>query len=486
MEPARSATDALRELNRNGHLTPNNGVTHIGRGVNMEDRSTDIDIVIPDPDRSGHIGFFGTTRVGKTGLLSVIVGQDIKKGYNTVIIDPKGDVDLFSRMIQYAAESGRLDDVMLLTPIYPDHSIKIDPLSHYYMQDELVDHVISGIKAKDDFYIAVASEVTQAIIAGLAILSQQHATRLNTNFDQIRERMDYLALEALRREIAVLPGNTPEAEDVINSLDKILHSPQDFFSKVSSSLRTTVSALSTGNTGKIIGKSFANDFVKRFEDGRGVILYCNTGSLLARRTAHIIARVLISMIQSMVGRFFSSGKKLDPPLCIHIDEGQNVLYQGIQDLFSKAGGANVWLSFYTQSIALIEQEIGQESARGILDNMNTLIFLRVNHPETARYMEDSTPFIKKFQSIITPDDSTGRTTLREMDDRLIPAANVLQLAQRQFYMRYQGRFYKAFTLDLPPKYVEITFPEVSGSDLAQQPGTTQNDASAVTETQESI
>lgn len=473
MESTQSATEMLRELNGKGVLSPNNGITRIGRGVNMEDKSKDIDIEIPDADRSGHIGFFGTTRVGKTGLLSVIVGQDIKKGYNTVIIDPKGDVDLFSRMIQYAAEAGRLDDVMLLTPIYPDHSIRLDPLSHYYMEDELVDHVISGIKAKDDFFISVASEVTQAIIAGLSILSKNNNTRLNTNFNQVRERIDYMALGKLRNELVSIQGRIPDADEVIASLEKILNSPQDFFAKVSSSLRTTVSALATGNTGKIIGKSLTNDFVKRFEEGRGVILYCNTGSLLARRTAHIIARVLISMIQSMVGRFFSSGKKLDPPLCIHIDEGQNVLYQGIQDLFSKAGGANAWVSFYTQSIALIEQEIGRESARGILDNMNTLIFLRVNHPETARYMEDSTPYIKNFQALITPDDSTGRVTLRELDEKLIPAANVLQLAQRQFYMRYQGRFYKAFTLDLPPKYVEIKFPEVSGSDPVQQSGTTE-------------
>lgn len=465
MENTQPTMEMLREINRKGKLSPNKGATVIGKGVNIDNRMKDITIKIPDSDRSGHIGFFGTTRVGKTGLLSIIVSQDIMKGYNTVVIDPKGDVDLFSRVIQCAAESGRLDDVMLLTPIYPDHSIRLDPLSHYYMEDELVDHVISGIKAKDDFFISVASEVTQAIIAGLSILSQSRKeSRLNTNFNQVRERIDHHALRKLKEVLIPLEEEFPEAVEVVASLEKILNSPQDFFAKISSSLRTTVSALATGNTGRIIGKSIANEFVKRFEDGRGVIMYCNTGSLLARRTAHIIARVLISMIQSMVGRFFSSGRKLNPPLCIHIDEGQNVLYQGIQDLFSKAGGANVWLSFYTQSIALIEQEIGREPARGILDNMNTLVFLRVNHPETARYMEDSTPYVKKFQPIISPDDSTGRTTLREIEEKLIPAANVLQLENRQFYMRYQGKFYKAFTLDLPRRYVSVKFPEVSGSE----------------------
>ena len=232
-------------------------------------------------------------------------------------------------------------------------------------------------------------------------------------------------------------------------------------------MRTMLSALSSGNTGKIIGKSYVNEFVARFEKGKGVILYCNTGSLLARRTAHIIGRVLISMIQSMVGRFFASGRKLDPPLCIHIDEGHNIAYMGIQELFSKAGGANTWISFYTQSIALIEQEIGPEAAKGIMDNINNWIFMRVNHPDTGQYMEDSSPISKKFQPIITPDECTGRITLREIEEQLILKANVLQLADRQFYMRSRGNYYKAFTIDSNPLYVHVTFPDLTGNDPAQ-------------------
>jgi len=73
-----------------------------------------------DADRSGHFGCFGTTRVGKTRLIENIVEQDIRKGYNVVVIDPKGDTELFSKIVQVAAESGRLEEVMLLTPIYPD------------------------------------------------------------------------------------------------------------------------------------------------------------------------------------------------------------------------------------------------------------------------------------------------------------------------------------------------------------------------------
>jgi len=367
MKPQSIGMKALMEINERGHLIANNGMTHIGKGVDLNNLSKELDIYIKDSDRSGHFGCFGTTRVGKTRLIENIIEQDIRKGYNVVVIDPKGDSELFSKIVQVAAESGRLGDLMMLTPIFPEHSIMLDPLSHYYMEEELVDHVISGIKAKEDYFIAIASEVTQAVISGLGLLAKSRKRdsdiskdgRMTINFLDVKNRSDYQNLRKFKESIAPLPGS----EDLLMSLDQILNSPPDFFAKVSSSLRTTLSALTSGTTGQVIGKCKVNEFVTRFEDGKGVILICNTGSMLSRRTAHIIGRVLISMIQSMIGRVLASGNKLYPPLCVHVDEGHNILYTGIQDLFAKGGGANVWVHLYTQSIAQIQGKLARKPLR---------------------------------------------------------------------------------------------------------------------------
>ncbi len=387
--------------------------TILGQGIDLDNDTKDITLSIKDSERSGHFGCFGTTRIGKTKLLSAIIEQDIRKGYNLVIIDPKGDIELFSKIVQVTAESGRLDDLLYLTPIYPQYSIMLNPLSHYYMADELVDHVVSGIKAKEDYFIAIASEVTQAVISGLIKEAEFHKTIFETNFRKIKEKTDYVSLKDFKGALEQIQGNVPEVKDIIVDLAQITTSTQDFFSKVASSLRTALSALSSGNTGKIIGTAYVNEFVERFEHGKGVILYCNTGSLLARRTAHIVGRVLVSMIQSMIGRFLASGRRLDPPLCLHIDEGHNILYLGIQELFSKGGGANCWVHLYTQSTALMEQEIGREATRSILDNINTWIFMLVNHPETAQYMEDSAKTIKKQQTIVNMGSGVSMRELRK-------------------------------------------------------------------------
>jgi len=447
--------EELLEINRRGKIKNHNDFTLIGHGVDLSNIHKEIDITIPDRDRNGHFGCFGTTRTGKTKLIESIVEQDILKGLNVVVIDPKGDIELFSRVVQASAEAGRLEEVLFLSPIYTDYSIMLDPLAYYYMEDELVDHVISGIKAREDYFIAIAYEVTQAVIAGLALQAKQKNQRLNISFKDIKERSDYHSLISFKNELKATSGS----KEIVTSIEQILNSPADFFSKVSSSLRTTLSALTSGSTGRIIGKTYVNEFVKRFEEGKGVILFCNTGSMLARRTAHIIGRVLISMIQSMLGRFYASGRKLDPPLSLHIDEGHNMLYKGIEELFNKGGAANVYVHFYTQSIAQIEEEVGREAARSIVDNINTWVYMLVNHPETAKFIELSSPKVKKFQPVLS---FGGGITVREMEENRITAQNVLRLPKRHFYMRSYGKLYRGITKEVEPPYVRVEFPHLSG------------------------
>jgi conjugal transfer pilus assembly protein TraD len=446
--------EELYKINEKGKAENRSEVTIVGSGVNLSNVHKKLTITVRESDRSGHFGCFGTTRVGKTKLIENIIEQDISKGYNVVLIDPKGDPELFSKLVQAAAEAGRLNEIMLLSPIYTEYSIMLDPLAYYYMEDELVDHVISGIKAKEDYFIAIAYEVTQAVVSGLALQARQKGQRLNINFDDIKARSDWRNLKKLMDTLEALP----QSGEICSSIEQIINSPPDFFSKVSSSLRTTLSALTSGSAGKIIGKSLVNEFVKRFEEGKGVILFCNTGSMLARRTAHIIGRVLVSMIQSMIGRFYASGRRLNPPLCLHIDEGHNILYKGIEELFNKGGSANVFLHFYTQSIAQIEEEVGREAARSIIDNVNTWVYMLVNHPETARFIEDSSPIVKKFQPILS---FGGGITVKEIEDNQVLAQDVLQLPKRGFFMRSYGKMYKGITLDANPTYVKVKFPHLT-------------------------
>lgn len=465
--------DKLKELNKHGKTRPSDSV-HIGTVVSMEDVNyEDIhDYCLPNSARTGHFGCLGTTRVGKTKLLTHMIVQDIHAGNNVVFIDPKGDDEAMSAVVQAAVESGRLNDLMLITPIYPDCSLMIDPLAYYYLTDELVDHVISGIKSDDEYFVNVASEVTTAIVAGIIAQNIANNRETKMNFYDIKQRVDFESLGQLGESLQYLinhPSLTVRdlVEEATLNIRQIRNSPQDFFAKVSSSLRTVLTALTSSTTGKIIGKAKSNEFVRRFECGEGVILICNTGSLLARRSAYIIGRVLISMIQSMVGRFFASGSRLKKPLCVYLDEGHNILYQGIQELFNKAGGAGVWLHFFTQSMSQIEEAVGRATTQSIMDNINTWIYMRVNHNATAKYIEEASPLHKVYNNIVCMGDAKLSLSLREDEDYIIKADKVIKLKPRYFYLRTGGIFYKGHVPEVKSPTMRIKFPVIKTANIQE-------------------
>ena len=86
--------------------------TELGEGIKLDNPDEVINLRVADSDRKGHSWCFGTTRIGKTRLLENIIEQDIRKGYSVVAVDPKGDIDLFSKITQIASDTGRLEDLM--------------------------------------------------------------------------------------------------------------------------------------------------------------------------------------------------------------------------------------------------------------------------------------------------------------------------------------------------------------------------------------
>ena len=126
--------DKLWEMNARGRIRPGNSV-HIGKVVGMEDEDllNIKEFNLSNSVRASHFGCMGTTRMGKTKLLTHMITSDIRQGNNVVFIDPKGDDSAMSAVVQAAVEAGRLKDLMLITPIYPENSLMIDPLAYYYL-----------------------------------------------------------------------------------------------------------------------------------------------------------------------------------------------------------------------------------------------------------------------------------------------------------------------------------------------------------------
>ena len=430
--------------------------TDLGLGFDLGNRTRIVDIAISDQDRKRHTFVFGTTGVGKTRLAEHMIEQDIRKGYSIAFFDPKGDQEIFAKIVQVAKKCGRLNELMLVTPIFPEYSAIIDPMAYYFMVDELVGHVVSGIKVgKEPYFRNIAKGIAMSVILTLRLLAEAQKTTAVLNFNELRLGVRRSSLEDYREALSTL--TSPEALDVIGMIDDVLEYPEEHYAKVSSSLRTALLELSSGNIGRIIGKAKENRFISEMEQGKRVIFVVHSGSLITREAAATLSKVIISMIQSFIGRtVMSKRRRVTPPLSIYLDESQSLLYQGIEELFAKAGSADVMVTAFAQSVNQLYAAVGEDFAKSILDNTNTKLFMRCPDAETSRYAVDHFGVHKVLAPIIQP---TGNITAREVEEDVLQVADILGLQQQEFFLLTYSGCYRGRIRDVLSPYVKIDFPE---------------------------
>lgn len=431
--------------------------TTIGKGFELKDDKKSVlrDIRLVDKSRSGHMFVFATTRVGKTRLVEGMAEQDIMKGYNVVIIDPKVDFELFSKIYQTSEKAGRSDDFMLLSPIFPEHSIRINPLSHSYMPEELISHVMAGVPADDEFFYNVAWETTTFIVRAKLLIKKSEGDETPLSFEDIASNAYYDGIKKLRDLIVNIEEQ--EKDKLVSLADQVLKSPQDYFSKVSNTLRTTLTQMTLGSIGQIFGMAQSNKFIDRLEKGKGVILYVQTGSMLAKKIADILGKVVISMLQSAAGRFFASGMKFHQPVCLYIDEMSNCVYRGIEDSFSKGGGAQLWITGLTQSMSDIVAEIGEDRARKLFDLTNTKIFGRMNDVASAKIVTEYGGVVNRHVSMYS---SEGSISAREVEEEIIKIEDAMRLNPREiYYFGFEGQ-YVGKTAPIHPSEIMVRPPRI--------------------------
>ena len=413
--------------------------TTIGKGFAIEDykKKKLLDIKQYDKNRPNHTFVFGAPGVGKTRLLEGMIEQDIPKGDNVIVIDPKGDIGLFSKMYQIAKLNGREKDVLFLTPIYPQYSIFINPLKNYYLEEEVISHIVSGVPAKDEFFYNVAYETTTAIVKALLMIRRQTNNPEPINFHEVASYAYYDGLKALHTNISSIK-NEEDKDRLLVLIEQILASPQDYFAKISSTLRTTLTQMTTGNIGKIIGNVDENIFIDKLEKGDGVILYIQTGSMLTRQVSSVISKVVISMIQSAVGRYYASGDAFERRLNLYIDEMASSVYMGIETLYAQGRAANVAITGLTQSMADIIAEIGRDRANKLFDLTSTKIAMRLNENSSAQVISELGGTRKNFSPFLSLD---GGITSREVEEINIKPEDITRLKKREFYyFGFEGEF----------------------------------------------
>lgn len=416
--------------------------THIGKGFHLKDIKEEqfVDINLNNDFRRGHIIGFGTTGAGKSRLIESMVEQDIMLfGNSVVVIDPKVDNALLSRVYQAAVRSGNERAFMLLSPIHPKLSVKINPMSNYFMDEEIIGHIVSAIETSGDiFFYNIALEVSTAIVKSRLLIKKYVKDNTPLNFREIYRYAGYEGLQQLKENLEKINNSKDrDLEDMVILINNVLGSNADYFAKVVSSLRTTLTQMSTGAIGSVFGGATKNRFIEMLENDEKVILYVQTPSMLSKKTSDITAKVSLSMIQSCIGRKAIEDKKFKHGLSIYIDESSNSLYQGVENLFNKSRSTDTRITAFSQNYADYIDAVGREKAKMILGNANGKFFMRLVDPDTAEDAARYAGEITKWDSVI----STNGIMSKQTKDMALKSEDLLSLMPREFYyFGMEGQF----------------------------------------------
>ena len=445
----------------------------IGHGINMDRRTQRVPVYLYDHHRKRGTFVFGTTGVGKTRLEEVLITDDIKSGKNVIVFDPKADQRLLSKIYDVAESCGREQEMQLISAIYPQYSVGIDPMAFYYDPEELIQHAISGIQGNDEFYGAASRLFVTPIVYGNLILAKAEKRLPTVSLSQIYQGLSPTALNDLKSALETLPPEIAQAEEApfyISMLQSNLAKPADYYEKICTTLQSSLVPLISGNIGKIIGKADSNKLIKRIEEGKRVICVVHTGSMVSPSSAAILGRVLLSMIMATVGRhYIDVREKMEPALALHIDEAPTVITPHTLNILAMAGSANVMTHLYAQAVSQIHAALGNKDL-GIsaMSNTNNKIFMRCADADTADYV------VQHFgvQDVLSGVYSNNQVTTRSVEKDVLKKTDLLDLQEQEAYMMsYTGRW--AFvTADAPDPGTKIIFPGAKTTIMNQSPEST--------------
>ena len=263
------------------------------------------------------------------------------------------------------------------------------------------------------------------------------------NFRDLAEYCSYEKIEALKTIVGGLVVsdsnlaliNNEKLQDIESKKDEaifllndVLSQEKDFFVKISTSLSTLLTQLSSGSMGRVFCDIRINPLYLRINDKeRKFIAVIQPFPLVFQKVSMLSVKVFMSMIESLMGSVGSSGRKLNERINIVLDEAASIVYNGIETLFNQAGGLGVSLFVATQSFSDWKLKLGEDNARVIMDNLNNIIRLRMNDPGSCDTVsiEFGTKKIYNTSTMYTGGDTRFMTDVK--DEWIVPPASVMRL-----------------------------------------------------------
>ncbi|WP_305763104.1 type IV conjugative transfer system coupling protein TraD [Alteromonas macleodii] len=428
-------------------------------------------------ERNGHAIVLGTTRVGKTRLEEVLVAGDIRRGNNCVIvIDPKGDGELFRRMYVEAKRAGREDDFYFFHLGYPEASCRYNPVGEFQRITEVAGKTTAqlGDEGNSSAFKAFSWRFVNVVARALVDVGVRPTIDNINHYVQDLEDLLYLYAkkafqavdddpESLIEERAAMvrdkhpmverKGKTKTTVAIIDLMKELL--PKDnlgrqlllasnyersFYEKLVASLLPFLDKMNTDKIGKLLSPEYFNE-----EDPRPIlswreviqrrgIVYIGLDGLTDREVATAVGNAMFNDLVSNAGLMYKHGKdvglpSLDgskklkfPEIYLHADEFNSLVGDEFVPMVNQSGGAGVRICAYTQTLQDIDAKFGSTTGNPksmqIIGNFNTTIMMRVQNEETASLLTSRLPKVPvKEATLVSGASKKDGTGVGRFDDQ---------------------------------------------------------------------
>ena len=337
-------------------------------------------------DRLRHLYVIGQTGTGKTGLLKVLIEQDIRAGNGVCFIDPHGN-DILDVLAMIPPE--RYEDVVYFDPAYLDRPFGLNMLEYDPARPEQKSFIVNELlmifrRLYGDVPESMGPAFEQYFRNATQLVMEDHASG-STMLDIARvlsnEEFRNLKLSRSKnpivnqfwQEIATKAGGEASLENIVpyitNKFDDF--TANDFIRP-------------------IVGQQESSFKFRDIMDGKKILLVNLSKGRLGEKNANLLGLILVGKL------FMAALSRADnprgdfPPFFLYIDEFQNVTTDSIPGILSEARKYRLGLTIAHQFIAQIDEKIRD----AVFGNVGNMAVFRVGE-------EDAEFFEKQFAPVFS-------------------------------------------------------------------------------------
>lgn len=393
----------------------------------------------------GHTVVGGTTRVGKSRLADLLIGQAIVRGECVILEDPKNEglAGLAGNMKRVCEEVGAPERFAYFNLAFPESSIRLDLLRNYAAPTELASRLSALIPSESggDTFVNFNWSVLNAHTLGMLYVGEKPTLkryRYYTEsgvaalllqcvlkfFDEtqppdwdasvllwaknrgmlkgkqgddgeILVRQSLNLLLAYYAEAMVPNGFELEA---IDALTKVFRHPAEHYEKMTTNMRPILQKLTTGVLGELLSPDPLDVTDPRpVTDMRSLIdtkaaVYIGLNSLADAAVGFAVGSLINADLAAVAGNRNNYTPDDKSPINLHLDEVVETLTDQVIQLMNKGGGSGFRVTIYTQTFADFAAKLGNEfKARQVLGNANNRIAFRILDAESQKYIVDGIP-----------------------------------------------------------------------------------------------